>query len=139
MVEESIGIGAESIQDYGRATWYPGADAYGFFTVDKFESGVIVLLDCRLMFLTWNKKLDRYKIQYEFEYKKITDVRRRVSGVSQRIVIEGNSGLTNAFELCSNNGIGNSVARINRAIAFLRTKIPSSDAEENTYEGPSCQ
>ncbi len=143
MVTKSIDLGGESIQDYGRAEWYPGVDAYRLSSMlsnsEEFETGVVVLLDCRFMFLTWNQKLDCYKIQHEFAYKDIADVRRRVWGGSQRIAIEGNGGLVNAFSLLSNNGIGVSVARINRALAFLRTKIPSSDAIENTYKGSSCQ
>ena len=93
------------------------------------------------MFLGWEKDSGRYKIEYEIDYTEASDVRRRVHGASQRLTIEDRNGVNNAFAMLSNNGAGNSVARLNRVITFLRTKIPSNDAVENTYEGPqsSCR
>ena len=52
----------------------------------------------------------------------------RVVGLNRRIVSVTESGTTQAFTLTSNNGMGVSLPRNNRALAFLRDKIPSSDA-----------
>ena len=143
-VRDSLGLGSEPLQDYGRATWFPGADKW--FSPDnervrmtvreEQEGGVLVLLDCRLMFLAWEEDTGRYKVRYEIDYTEASDIRRRVWGASQRLVIEDRNGGANAFAMMSDNGIGYSTARLNRVIEFLRITIPSSDATENTYQGP---
>ena len=124
-------LGSESILQMGRVEWLPSADAYDFNEFKKtrkFQQGVIVLQESRLFILGWQSSEQKYEVLLKIEYSNAKDVRRRVWGASQRIVIELKDGTIHAFSLTSDNGIGVSVARINKAIALLRNKIPSSDA-----------
>lgn len=132
VVRQSIDLRGEAIRLHGRAMWWPGADA-GRFDLDS-EWGVLVLQKTRLLFLGWNSGLHRYEIKLEIAYAQARDVRRRVWGVSQRIVVETANRNTDAFMLTSNNGSGPSFPRINRALAILREEIPSSDARVQKRE-----
>lgn len=127
-VQNSVDLGLESILQMGRVDWYPGVDAYTFGVPDDIRPGVLILQESRLFVLGWKTSEQKYEILLKIEYSNAKDVRRRVWGGSQRIVIELNDGETHAFTLMSDNGIGVSVPRINKAIAILRKKIPSSDA-----------
>lgn len=128
----SVDLRGEPIQQYGRAEWCPGADKYDFKAEQgSYRSGVLVLQDTRLLFVAWNVKTKRYEILHEIVYANARDVRRRVWGASQRLVIETADGRTDAFSFVSSNGQFVSRPCINQAIAFLQTKIPTDKKEES--------
>ena len=90
--------------------------------------GILILQESCLLVLGWKPDEQKYQVLLKIKYSEAKDVRRRVWGASQRIVVELNDGRTHAFSFTTDNGQGISVSRINTAIAILRKRMPSSDA-----------
>ncbi|MDD2661634.1 MAG: hypothetical protein PHY54_18440 [Methylococcales bacterium] len=130
-IRNSVDLGSEPILQAGRIEWYPGEDKYNFnsFSLSSdIRPGILVLQESSLLVLGWKPEELKYQVLLKINYSEAKDVRRRVWGASQRIVVELNDGRTHAFSFTTDNGQGISVSRINTAIAILRKRIASSDA-----------
>ena len=129
-LRRSVAMGDEPVVMFARVEWYPNSETFVLMKAPKFESGVVVLQPSRLLFVQWDQKANRYLLARDIEYAKATDVRRRVWGAGQRIVVE-TSSTVDSFTATTANGAAVNHSRLNEMIAYLRTKIPSSDAHKD--------
>jgi hypothetical protein len=100
VVRRSLDLGNEAILQSGRATWEFGRDEMGWGDPPKDEEvfGVLILLETRLVFVTWDPDDRRYRLAMQLPYSEMIDVRMREFGLARRwFVVETSRHTLHAF------------------------------------------
>jgi hypothetical protein len=107
VARETLGLGDEPILLHGRAGWSFGVDEFQFWRIAKLSPvrGLLILLETRLLFVIWDPTHERYDPLLRIGYDEIADVRQRVWGANQRIVVETKRGTLHAFTYHSSGGV----------------------------------
>ena len=90
-------IKKENIMQIARVQWYKGEDVFDFlrlFPSENLHHGILVLQKKQIYVLAYDKETNFYKIIHEEKVKNIIEVKRRIWGVSQRIVTFTKDGKT---------------------------------------------
>ena len=105
-----------------RAMWFPGANGFGSVDTGSIghESGVLVLADNKLWFMSWDETEKHYDMDHMIDVTTIADVKVSRLGASLMLVVQSRSLAFDAFTLMGTGQIQSDPALTSDLLAKLK-------------------